>query len=149
MKIGWMVFALVAGILIPAQAAMNARMRVHVGSPFYSATINFVVGFMALLVLMGIFALRGESGEWRGALGAPWWGWCGGLIGVTMVVSGVLVVPRMGAALFTASIMVGQVIGALLLDHYGFFGLPQRAISGSRLLGGLFLLLGIWFVQRK
>jgi bacterial/archaeal transporter family-2 protein len=149
MKTGWMMFALLAGMLIPAQAAINARMRVHVGSPFYSATINFLVGFLALLVLMGVVALRGEGGEWRGALGAPWWAWCGGFIGVTMVVSGVVVVPRTGAALFTAAIMAGQVAGALVIDHYGFFGLPQRLLTGSRLVGVLFLLLGIWFVQRK
>jgi 3-isopropylmalate/(R)-2-methylmalate dehydratase large subunit len=35
-----------------------------------------------------------------------------------MVISGVLVVPKMGAAFFTVGIMVGQLAGALVLDHY-------------------------------
>ncbi|MFM8395402.1 MAG: DMT family transporter [Acidobacteriota bacterium] len=39
--------------------------------------------------------------------------------------------------------------GALILDHYGLFGLPQRLVTPSRVFGVLFLLLGIWFVQRK
>jgi transporter family-2 protein len=66
-----------------------------------------------------------------------------------MVISGVLVVPKMGAAFFSVAIIVGQMAGALILDHYGLFGLPQRLVTPSRVVGVLFLLFGIWFVQRK
>ena len=150
MKTGWLAFTLMAGMLIPAQAAINAKMRTYVGSPFYSAMINFLVGFLALVTITLIFALlRWQSGTWRGAMGAPWWAWCGGFIWVTMVISGVLVVPKMGAAFFSVAIIVGQMAGALILDHYGLFGLPQRLVTPSRVFGVLFLLLGIWFVQRK
>ena len=150
MKTGWLAFTLLAGMMIPAQAAINARMRSYVLSPFYSAMTNFMVGFLALIVITLLFALlRGQQGEWRGALEAPWWAWCGGLIGVIMVISGVLVVPKMGAAFFSVAIIVGQLFGALILDHYGLFGLPTRLITPSRIFGVVFLLLGIWFVQRK
>ncbi len=150
MKTGWLALTLLAGMLIPAQAAINARMRVHVSSPFYSALINFMVGFMALVMItLLLTVLRTQAGDWRGALAAPWWAWCGGLIGVTMVITGVLVVPRMGAAFFTVAIIIGQLAGAMVLDHYGLFGLPQRVVTWSRLAGVLFLLLGIWFVQRR
>jgi bacterial/archaeal transporter family-2 protein len=150
MKIGWLAITILAGMLIPAQAAINAKMRTFVLSPFYSAMINFMVGFLALITittLLGWFRL--QPGEWRGALSAPWWAWCGGFIGVIMVISGVLVVPKMGAAFFSVAIIVGQLAGALVLDHYGLFGLPQRLVTPSRIFGVLFLLLGIWFVQRK
>ncbi|MFM8396127.1 MAG: DMT family transporter [Acidobacteriota bacterium] len=150
MKIGWLAFTLMAGMLIPAQAAINAKMRTYVVSPFYSALINFMVGFLALVTLTLLFALlRQQPGTWRGALSAPWWAWCGGFIGVIMVISGVLVVPKMGAAFFSVAIIVGQMAGALILDHYGLFGLPPRLVTPSRISGVLFLLLGIWFVQRK
>ena len=150
MNLGWLVLTLTAGMLIPAQAAINARMRTHVVSPFYSAMINFLVGFLALIIITALLALlRMQPGDWRGAVAAPWWAWCGGLIGVTMVITGVLVVPKMGAAFFTAAIIFGQLTGAMLLDHYGLFGLPQRILSPSRVVGVLFLLLGIWFVQRR
>lgn len=149
MKIGWLAFALFAGMMIPAQAAINARMRTFVGSPFYSALINFAVGALALVAVVLIMSLRERTGTWSGAVNAPWWAWCGGFIGVTIVVSGVVVVPKTGAAVFTAAIMIGQLAGALVLDHYGLFGLPQRVVTPSRIFGVLLLLLGIWFVQRK
>ena len=149
MKIGWLAFALFAGMMIPAQAAINARMRTFVGSPFYSALINFAVGALSLVAVVLIMSLRNRTGTWGGAVNAPWWAWCGGFIGVTIVVSGVVVVPKTGAAVFTAAIMIGQLAGALVLDHYGLFGLPHRMVTPSRVFGVLLLLLGIWFVQRK
>jgi transporter family-2 protein len=45
--------------------------------------------------------------------------------------------------------MIGQLAGAVILDHYGLFGLPVRSITPSRIVGVLLLLSGIWFVQRK
>ncbi len=150
MKIGWLAFTLLAGMLIPAQAAINAKMRTYVVSPFYSAMINFMVGLLALITITSLLGwLRLQPGTWRGAVAAPWWAWCGGFIGVIMVISGVLVVPKMGAAFFSVAIIVGQMAGALILDHYGLFGLPTRLVTPSRIFGILFLLLGIWFVQRK
>ncbi|MEY4167213.1 MAG: DMT family transporter [Blastocatellia bacterium] len=149
MKTGWLAFTLLAGMLIPAQAAINSKMRTYVLSPFYSAMINFMVGFLALIIITLLLVWRGQRGDWAAAIEAPWWAWCGGLIGVTMVISGVLVVPKMGAAFFSVAIIVGQLFGALVLDHYGLFGLPQRLVTPSRVFGVVFLLLGIWFVQRR
>lgn len=149
MKAGWLAITFLAGLLIPAQAAMNARMRTFVGNPLYSAGINFLVGLIALTVVTAVSTRLGQEGAWRESLQAPWWAWCGGCIGVLIVLSGVLVIPRTGAALFTATIMIGQLAGALVLDHYGLFGLPTRSITPSRVVGVLLLLIGIWFVQRR
>ena len=149
MKAGWLSITFLTGLLIPAQAAINARMRTFVGNPLYSAGINFLVGLMALTIVIGISTRLGQEGAWREALRAPWWAWCGGCIGVLIVLSGVLVIPHTGAALFTATIMLGQLAGAVVLDHYGLFGLPTRSITPSRVVGVLLLLLGIWFVQRR
>jgi transporter family-2 protein len=149
MKIAWLVMTFLAGILIPAQAAMNARMRTFVGNPLYSAGINFLVGLTALTIVIAISSRLGQAGSWQEATRAPWWAWCGGCIGVLIVLSGVLVIPRTGAAVFTATIMIGQLAGALILDHYGLFGLQTRIITPSRVVGMLLLLLGIWFVQRR
>jgi transporter family-2 protein len=66
-----------------------------------------------------------------------------------LVVSGILVVPRTGAATFSVVLITGQLIGALIMDHFGWLGLSERPISLSRIAGIIFLLLGIWLVQRR
>jgi len=141
--------ALLIGALVPAQAAMNARMRVFVINPLYSALINFCVGASALLLMLSISAWQNQPGNLKGAWQAPLWAWMGGLIGSTLVISGVIMVPRTGAAGYSASIITGQLIGALILDHYGLLGLSQRLMTPSRMAGLVFMLTGLWLVQRR
>ncbi|MBS1808458.1 MAG: DMT family transporter [Acidobacteria bacterium] len=148
MKTGWLLMALVTGLLIPAQATMNAQMRTFVLHPLYSSLVNFAIGGIALGSMTCIAIVLGQSGNWRGATQAPWWAWCGGLIGATIVIVGIQAIPSIGAANFSVAIIAGQLFGALLLDHFGWLGLPEHPVSAPRLLGAAFLLLGVWLVQR-
>lgn len=149
MKTGWLLMALVTGLLIPAQATMNARMRTFVLHPMYSSLINFGIGGVAIITLTCLAIVLGQSGNWRGASHAPWWAWCGGLIGATVVVVGIQAVPHIGAASFSVAIIAGQLFGALWLDHFGWLGLPEHPVSLPRLVGAAFLLVGVWLVQRN
>jgi len=148
MKIGWVGIALISGMFIPVQAAMNAKMRAFMINPFYSVMVNFIIGVIALTVAIMITQLLQSPGNWRAGINAPWWAWCGGLIGAFYVLASVLVVPRTGAAGFSVAIISGQLFGALIVDHYGLFGLTERLISLPRIAGMIFLLAGLWLVQR-
>ncbi|MFN0084414.1 MAG: DMT family transporter [Blastocatellia bacterium] len=148
MKIGWLGLAMIAGLLVPAQAAMNAKMRTFVLNPTYSAMINFGVGAVMLVFLMAAAVAQGQAGSWRGALEAPWWAWCGGLIGAMFVTTAILAVPRIGSASYSVAVIAGQLIAAIVLDHLGALGLPQHSASLSRIGGALLLLAGVWLIQR-
>jgi bacterial/archaeal transporter family-2 protein len=149
MKFGWLSLALCAGVLIPVQAAMNAKLREFVLSPFYSALISFAVGTMVLILLVTLATVQGQPGSWRAGATAPWWAWIGGSLGVVLILAGVVILPRVGAGPFSAALIAGQLCGALILDHFGFLGLAPRAFSASRLIGLTLVLLGVWFIQRK
>lgn len=149
MKLGWLCAALLGALIIPAQAAMNAKMREFVFNPMYSSLINFSVGAIAGLLVTGLTLWLGQQSSWRGALHAPWWAWCGGLVGMIFVTIAVLAVPRIGSASFTVVAIAGQMIGALALDHFGLLGLPQNSINASRVSGALLLMAGVWLMQRS
>ena len=148
MKISWLIGALLAAMIIPAQAAMNAKMREFVVNPMYSAMINFSVGALMGLIVTAITVYLGQSGNWRGVTQAPWWAWGGGVVGMIFVTIALLAVPRIGSATFSAVIVAGQLIGALILDHYGWLGLPQNSITSARVSGALLLQAGVWLMQR-
>lgn len=149
MKIGWLLLALLMGMLIPAQALMNAKMRTFVLNPMYSSLLNFAVGG-ALIIAATLMALAlGQTGNWRNVNQAPWWAWCGGFIGASVVVMGILAVPKLGAANYSVAIIAGQLFGALLVDHFGWLGVQQHSISVARLVGAALLMLGVWLIQRN
>ena len=149
MKYAWLLLVLISGILVPVQSAMNARMRHFVENPFYSSVINSVVGAVAIvLVAIVVQSLRPE-GSWQGAPSAPWWAWCGGIVGMFYITVALLSIAKTGASSFSATVIAGQMIGAIVIDNYGWLHLPQQPLNASRLAGVLLLLGGAWLIQRS
>jgi bacterial/archaeal transporter family-2 protein len=65
-----------------------------------------------------------------------------------VVIVSILCVPRIGAASLAIALVAGQLIGALLLDQFGWLGLTPRPISTTRLCGALLLIVSVWLMQR-
>ena len=135
-----------AGLILPLQPGVNAQLRAHLDSPFAAAMVSFSVGTVLLAVLtvaVGRPAL--------GALGrfseVPWWAWTGGAIGAVFVTVSIVVAPRLGATLLVSGVVTGQLIGSLLIDHFGWVGFPVTPLSSGRLLGVGLLLAGVVLVQ--
>ncbi len=148
MRYIWLLIVFITGFIVPAQAAMNARMRNFVINPLYSSLINFLVGTVAGVIVTTITVRYGQTGNWKASLNAPWWAWCGGLIGATFVTVAILSVPKIGATNFSVAVIAGQLLGAILMDQYGLLNLPQHSATAPRMLGAGLLLVGVWLVQR-
>ena len=80
---------------------------------------------------------------------APWYIWVGGLLGATIVAIGTVVTARLGSLAPVAFGIAGQLVFALVIDHFGWFGLPVRSIGVNRIIGVSLLLGGLFFIQRS
>jgi transporter family-2 protein len=149
MKYGWLMMALATGLLIPVQAAANAKLRLFTVQPLYSALLSFLMGAAALMAVTGLTVVMGQTGNLRNALNAPWWAWTGGVIGAAFVTVAIFAIPQTGAATFLVANVAGQMIGAIVLDHFGWLGLNEKPVTVSRLAGAALLLAGVWLIQRK
>ena len=76
-------------------------------------------------------------------------GWVGGIVGALFIVVSIVLTPRLGTAVTLATITVGQMIAALVLDHYGWLGSPVIRLSLPRVLGAACLLLGIFLMRSR
>ena len=139
--------ALGIGVFLPLQAGINAELRLWLGHPLQAALISFSVGTVALVVLN--LGLRIPFGGPQPLSGAPWWVWLGGLLGAVYVSMTIVLAPRLGAAAMLGAAMTGQLIGSLLLDHYGAVGYAVRPISIERIAGAALLLAGVLLIQRN
>ena len=79
----------------------------------------------------------------------PWWVWTGGAFGATFIVVTIVLTAKIGATLTLASIIVGQLIAALVVDHYGLFGGAVFRLTPLRAIGVAFLLLGVMLIRWK
>lgn len=147
---GWLlalavIVGLIAGGLFGVQPSVNGHLSRHLQHPFQASLISFASGTVILLVMAvaaGIFPPRFTTSP----MSLPWWIWGGGLIGVFMVTSSLMLVPRVGSLPWFAAIMTGQVIAAVLLDHFGWLGNDRVVASPTRLVGAALLIAGLTLI---
>lgn len=147
MKLSMILAVLLGGVVVSLQTAWNARMRVAVGNPVLSALLSVTVTFV-LLTVIASSGLMGR-GKLSGVSSAPWWAWGGGFAGAYFLVITLVALPRIGAALVVASLVLGQMAMALVLDATGWFGVPHIEPTPIRILGAALLVVGVVLLQRR
>jgi transporter family-2 protein len=138
--------AVLVGLMLPIQAGVNAQLRLSVGHPLTTAFVSFAVGTVALAAL--ILLARVPLPSMRVATAAPAWHWIGGLLGAAYIAAAVVLAPRLGAATMIASVVMGQMLASLLLDHFGWVGFAVHPVSLARLAGAAMVILGVILIRR-
>lgn len=131
--------AAVAGAAMAVQGSLNAALGKVIG--LLEATfIVHLIGVITVTVLL--FGLQLGQGSLGRISQAPWYSFLGGIIGVVIIYGVASSIPRAGVALATTAIIVGQVSTALLIDHYGLFGLEKIPFTLIKLAGLALLAVG-------
>jgi transporter family-2 protein len=141
----YILLALAGGVLMAVQAPTNAVLARASDSPVLAALISFLVGTVALAVLL--FAGNGPR-TLAGARALAGWAWMGGLYGAFFVAMAAFVVPRIGVGALLTAAVAGQLAAALLLDHYGLLGLEPRPATFARVFGLALVFAGAVLVRR-
>ena len=137
---------LAAGLGLTVQMGMNAQLRKVLDSSWSAALVSFLVGTVALVALM--LATR-TAPPTRDTLAAvPPWAWFGGLFGAFYVAISTIVAAELGATSLLVLALAGQLAMALVVDHFGWLGLPENPITWVRLLGVALLCAGVWLITR-
>ena len=140
-----LILAIIAGILVAVQAPTNAILAKASGSPVVAAFISFVAGTVVLGVLAAATGGRVFAPELKSV---PWYAWVGGLYGAFFVAVAAFAAPRIGIGVLLTAAIGGQLLAALILDHYGFFGLERQPINLARIAGVALVLAGAALVRK-
>ncbi len=138
--------AVIVGGALIVQIGLNAQIRGALGSVSIAAIVNFIVGLLALIGLAAVTTSR-----WPGAAdfaAVPRAAWLSGLLGALYVAASTVLGPRLGATLFLALIVLGQMIASLLLDHYGVLSFAEQPVSAQRVFGVILLVAGVVLISR-
>jgi transporter family-2 protein len=144
MKVLVWVMAMGAGVTAASQAAANSALcaRAGLGAALVLNTAIVLVGSLLLL------AATGGPASLTALPGAPWPHYVAGLCGFAVIASMTFVLPRLGAATALALMVLGQGLMALLIDHFGLWGMRVVSVNGPRLAGVAFLIAGVLLLRR-
>ncbi len=136
----FIMIAICAGAVLPAQAAMNGRLARSLGGPIWAATYT-TLAVAVILVIAGSLIFK-TAPRTTDLSGVPWWAWLSGACGAVFLVGTTFAIPRLGAANLAALVIAGQIICAMVLDRFGLLGLTAQPISMQRALAATLLIAG-------
>lgn len=138
------VIMLLAGIGIPVLAALNAALGVRIGSPAAAATVLFVVAFLCCLCVV---LFTGPAAFAR-MLHAPKHLFLGGVFVAFYVLSVTYIAPSFGIGNAVFFVLLGQLVSAAVIDHFGLFGARMTPLSSMRALGIAVMATGVFITQK-
>lgn len=144
MKTASLGLALFIGMLLPLQALINASLGKQTSGPLFASLVSFLVGSAVLCVW---WLASKPTLDFSALARVPWWAWTGGAIGAVYVAAATLLIPRMGAAALICAVVFGQVLGSLLLDHFGVLH-ARTPIDWLRVVGALLVIAGALLVVK-
>ncbi len=140
MKILLNLFTIFLGIILAVHLAMNGK----VGSVLNNARVgNALFWCIGALAALGI----GLTGWREGAL-SPLKDvhpalLTAGALGASLVFAIAWLIPQVGAGPLMIALLAGQIIGGLLMSHYGWLGSPVDRITLSKAAGVGLMMAGV------
>lgn len=135
----------IAGGMIAVQGVLNSTLGQRIGN-FGAGIILTVVSIVTLGVLILIFP--GSANFRQLPPASEWYLYFGGVIGVAILVTPIFLIPRIGTTATLVAIVFGQMVLALLIDHFGLFASPKIGINLTRVLGIALVSFGAFLVGR-
>jgi bacterial/archaeal transporter family-2 protein len=142
----WILVALVilGGAMIAFQGPVNASLRNTIGI-YESTFISFAGGAVISLVVVLLFG----TGDMRRLPEAPPWQYMGGALGIVIVTILTFAIPRIGVATAMVAVFAGQLASGLVIDRFGWFGVPVRTLEWQRVAGVLLLFVALYLINGK
>ena len=135
---------LIAGIGIPTMAALNSGLGARLGNPNFAAMVLFALG----LIVTGGIALAGAIPGKQALVSVPPHLYLGGLFVAFYVLAVTWIAPRLGVGNVIFLVLLGQLIAAAAIDHFGWLGAPQTPVSLTRVCGLGLIALGVFLARR-
>ena len=141
------VFAVLIGVVVAIQSRINGQLSADLNNGLAAALVSFLTGLTLVTIL--VFGFKRE----REALFRIFtavkskqlvtWEVMGGILGGFFVAAQSAVVPQIGVALFTISVVAGQTVSSLLVDKAGITPSGKQKITKPRIIGAIATLIAV------
>lgn len=130
---------LLAGTLTSVQAALNGRVRESSRSAITATTVNFLVGFVFLLVCSAAVWAAGTRVERLPQMPGEAWLLIGGALGVVFIGVTSTTVSHLGVLLVSMTSLFGNLLSSLVVDLV----YPGAAITVTTIVAMTCVLIGV------
>ncbi|MCB9078854.1 MAG: DMT family transporter [Anaerolineaceae bacterium] len=128
---------ILGGIAVGIQSPIAGSISQRVGG----LSSSFIIHASGAIFSAILLALRGgeQIQQWRTL---PWYMLGAGSLGIVLYLSLSHTLPRLGASAAIVLIIIGQLVSGMIIDQFGLFGVPIRAIDSWRVSAAVLLIAG-------
>jgi len=135
---------LAAGLGVPLLAALNATLGRQIGSPAAAAVALFAIA----LLISAIVAIFSGPDAFARLASAPKYLFLGGVFVAFYVLSITYIAPSFGIGNAVFFVLLGQLISAAIIDHFGLFSAQATPLNLNRSAGIALMAAGVFLTQR-
>ena len=139
--------AILIGSLLPVQGILLSKLGALLNHPIQATLVSYIGGSVVCLIILAASNAVYPSIQDLSII--DWRLYTAGFLGAIFVSGMLYLMPVVGVANMLAAAIVGQLIMAVSIDHFGWFGGLQVSVTPSRVLGVALLLVGLYFIQRE
>ena len=146
MKIHLYAMTIFLGVILAVHLAMNGKVGSVLNNPRVGNALFWCIGALGALMI-------GLSG-WRAGALEPIKQvhpalLTAGVLGACLVFAIAWLIPQVGAGPVMITLLAGQVMGGLILSHFGWLGSPVEPITLTKLLGVAVMIGGVALATSK
>jgi len=128
------------GIVLAVHMGMNGKVMSSMGNARVGNALFWCIGALGALII-------GATGWQTGALGGlkevnPVL-LTAGLMGACLVFGIGWLIPQVGAGAVMITLLAGQILGGMVMSHFGWLGSPVKPISLANVIGALVMVGGV------
>jgi bacterial/archaeal transporter family-2 protein len=140
MKAPLLLFTIFLGIVLAVHLAMNGKVGASLNNPRVANALFWCVGALAAVI---IGATGWKSGALDGLKDVNPFLLTAGAFGACLVFAIAWLIPAVGAGAVMITLIAGQVLGGMIMSHYGWLGSPIKPVSMTNLLGAGVMIAGV------
>ena len=140
MKAYLYVFTMFLGVILAVHLSMNGK----VGSVLNNARVgNALFWCIGALGATAIGLTGWQTGALEPLKNVHPLLLTAGVLGASLVFAIAWLIPQVGAGTLMINLLAGEIIGGLVLSHFGWLGSPVQPITLTRALGVLIMIGGV------
>jgi transporter family-2 protein len=140
MKVYLYIFTIFLGVVLTVHLAMNGKVGSVINNARVANAVFWCIGAFGA-VLIGLTGW--QSGALQPLKQVHPLLLTAGILGASLVFAIAWMIPQVGAGTLMINLLAGEVIGGLILSHFGWLGSPVQPITPTRALGVLIMIGGV------
>ena len=145
MKLQFYAMTLFLGAVLTVHLAMNGMVGAAIGNPRVGNALFWCIGAVTAVVV-GFTGWRPGALSGLGQVNPLLL--TAGVMGALLVFAIAKAVPEVGAGPFFVLLLAGQVLSAMLVSHFGWFGSPVSPITGMHAIGAVVMIVGVYLTTK-